>query len=121
MLKGVGAGWLILATFAAMGMALATLFRGTALAIGIGLVYVLVLESIFVGLASQSETVASIGKRLPAKDATDLSNAFGQTPQALGGAQGNTVEPSTAALTLGIYTAAFLALAVVLFKSRDVT
>jgi ABC-type transport system involved in multi-copper enzyme maturation permease subunit len=121
MLKGVGAGWLILATFAAMGMALATLFRGTALAIGIGLVYVLVLESIFVGLASQSETVASIGKRLPAKDATDLSNAFGQTPQALGEAQGNTVEPATAALTLGIYTVAFLALAVILFKSRDVT
>jgi ABC-type transport system involved in multi-copper enzyme maturation permease subunit len=120
-LKGIGAGWLILTTFAAMGMALATLFRGTALAIGIGLVYVLVLESIFVGLASQSETVASIGKRLPAKDATDLSNAFGQTPQALGGAQGNTVEPSTAALTLGIYTVAFLALAVILFKSRDVT
>jgi ABC-type transport system involved in multi-copper enzyme maturation permease subunit len=120
-LKGIGAGWLILATFAAMGMALATLFRGTALAIGIGLVYVLVLEGIFISLASQNDTVASISKRLPAKDSADLSSSFGQTPQALGGAQGNTVEPAIAALTLGIYTAAFLVLAVVLFKSRDVT
>jgi ABC-type transport system involved in multi-copper enzyme maturation permease subunit len=121
-LKGIGAGWLILATFAAMGVGLSTLFRGTALAIGIGLVYVLVLESLFTSLASQNETISSIGKRLPAKNALDLSSSFGQTPQALsGGAQGNTVEPAIAALTLGIYAVAFLALAVLLFRGRDVT
>ncbi|WP_047864672.1 ABC transporter permease subunit [Rubrobacter aplysinae] len=121
-LEGIGAGWLILATFAAMGVGLAALFRGTALAIGIGLVYVLVLESLFISLASQNETISNIGKRLPAKNALDLSGSFGQTPQALsGGAQGNTVEPGTAVLTLGIYAVAFLALAVLLFRSRDVT
>lgn len=120
--KGIGAGWLILATFAAMGVGLAALFRGTALAIGLGLVYVLVLESLFVGFASQNETISNVSKRLPAKNALDLSGSFGQTPQALSGdAQGNTVEPTTAVLTLGIYALAFLALTVLLFKGRDVT
>ena len=121
MLKGIGAGWLILATFAAMGIALATLFRGTALAIGIGLVYLLVLENLFLGLTAQNETIAKIGSRLPAKNSTDLSGIFGRTPQAFGGAPGNAVDTSTAVLTLVIYAVAFLALAVVLFKGRDVT
>lgn len=121
MLKGIGAGWLILATFAAMGVALATLFRGTALAIGIGLVYLLVLENLFLGFTSQSETVADIGRRLPAKNSLDLSETFGQTPPTFGGAPGEAVEPATAALTLGVYAVAFLLLAALLFKSRDVT
>jgi len=121
LLRGVGAGWLILATFAMMGVGLATLFRGTALAIGIGLVYLLVLENLFIGLTSQNETVAAIGKRLPAKNSLDLSQYFGQAPQGFGSAPGETVEPAIAVLTLGIYTVAFLALTVLLFKSRDVT
>lgn len=120
-LKGIGAGWLILAAFAAMGIALAALFRGTALAIGIGLVYLLVLENLFLGITSQNEAIASVGSRLPAKNSLDLSGSFGQAPSAFGGAPGESVEPSIAALTLGIYTVAFLALAVLLFKSRDVT
>jgi ABC-type transport system involved in multi-copper enzyme maturation permease subunit len=120
--KGIGAGWLTLGTFAAIGIFLATLFRGTALAIGIGLVYLLVLENLFLGLAGQNETVAAIGKRFPAKNAIDLSESFGQFPPGFGaGAPGETVEPAIAALTLGIYTVAFLVVAVILFKSRDVT
>lgn len=120
-LKGIGAGWLILMTFATLGMCLATLFRGTALAIGIGLVYVLVLENLFLGLTIQNEAIAAIGKRFPAKNAIDLANYFGQAPEFLGGTLGEVVEPTTAALTLGIYTALFVALSVLLFKSRDVT
>lgn len=120
-LKGIGAGWLILAIFAAMGVFLAALFRGTALAIGIGLVYLLVLENLFLGLTSQNETIADIGSRLPAKNSLDLSEYFGEAPQAFGGAPGEAVEPLTAAFTLGIYAVVFLALAMLLFKSRDVT
>lgn len=119
-LEGIGVGWLILATFAAMGTFFATLFRGTALAIGIGLVYLLVLENLFLGLTSQSETVADIGRRLPAKNSLDLSESLGQAPPTFGGAPGGAVEPATAAFTLGVYALAFLVLAIILFKSRDV-
>lgn len=118
-LKGIGAGWLILSAFASIGVFLATLFRGSGLAIGIGLVYLLVLENIFLGLASRSETVDAIGKRLPAKNAVDLSDSFGQLPPGFGGAPGGSVEPGTAALTLGVYAVVFLALSALLFKWRD--
>ena len=117
-LKAIGAGWLILGIFAAMGSFLATLFRGTALAIGLGLVYLLVLESLFISLAPQNDTVESIAKALPGKNALDLANSFGNAPQGFT-APGDTVDATQAALVLGAYTVGFLVLAVVLFRQRD--
>lgn len=121
-LEGLGAGWLILTTFAAMGLFFATLFRGTALAIALGLVYLLVLENLFLSLAQQSETVESIGRALPYKNSADLIEIFGEVPAFLGGgAFGEAVEPARAIITLVIYTLVFVALAVLLIRSRDVT
>lgn len=121
-LEGLGAGWLILTTFAAMGLFFATLFRGTALAIALGLVYLLVLESLFLSLAQQSETVESIGRALPYKNSADLIEIFGEVPAFLGGgALGEAVEPARAVITLAIYTLVFVALAVLLIRGRDVT
>lgn len=57
LIQGLAAGWLMLVVFAALGIALATLFRGTALAIGLGLVYLLVLESLFIGRVAPHGTV----------------------------------------------------------------
>ncbi|MDX5895318.1 ABC transporter permease subunit [Rubrobacter radiotolerans] len=120
LLKGLGAGWLILVAFAAMGVFLATLFRGTALAIGLGLVYLLVLESLFAALSSQSETVEHVSKWLPFKNSVDLAGSFGDLPVTFGGTPGDAVEPSQAILVLVLYTVAFLGLATLLLRSRDV-
>lgn len=49
---------------------------------------------------------------MPAKSVIDLPNYFGRIPEALGGAFGEVVEPTTAVLTLGIYTVVFVALTV---------
>ncbi len=117
-LQAIGVGWLILGTFAAMGIFLATLFRGTALAIGLGLVYLLVLENLFIGLATQSDTVQDIGKALPAKNSLDLSESLGNVPQFLA-VPGENVDATQAALVLGAYTVVFLVLAVILFRQRD--
>lgn len=119
--EGFAAGWLILLTFATMGFFFATLFRGSALAITLGLVYLLVLETLFIGLSQTSETVADIASYLPYKNSSDLIQHFGELPAIFGGAPGDTVEPSRAAITLGVYTLAFLALSLLLFKRRDVT
>lgn len=119
-LGGFGAGWLILAVFASFGVFLATLFRGTALAIGLGLVYLLVLESIFIGLSTQSETAASVGQSLPAINAGDLAGSFGETPAAFGNPVAEAVEPSRAVLVLFLYGAVFLILAALVFRRRDV-
>lgn len=43
---GVGAAWLILAAWAALGVALAVVTRGTSLAIGIGIIWALVIEGL---------------------------------------------------------------------------
>lgn len=119
LLEGFAAGWLILMTFAAMGFFFATLFKSSALAITLGLVYLLVLESLFIGLSQTSETVSDIASALPFKNSSDLIQHFGEIPLIFGGAPGEAVEPSRAAITLVIYTVAFLALSVLLFKRRD--
>ena len=123
-LKALGAGWLILATFAAMGFFLATLFRGTALAIGLGLVYLLVLENLFLGFSTQSDTVETIGQALPGRNSVDLVAAFSESqPGAAAGATPPGIEAvgaGQAALVLGAYVVVFVVLSVLLFRSRDV-
>jgi ABC-2 type transport system permease protein len=53
LLRGLAAGWLILAVWAAFGALLAFLFRGTALAVGVGILYALVIEGLLSALATQ--------------------------------------------------------------------
>ena len=117
--KALGAGWLILAVFAAMGVFLATMFRGTGLAIGLGLVYLLVLESLFLGLPVDNETFQKIGRALPGRNAFDLTLAFGDAPQDFP-LSGGAIEPTQAALVLMAYLAGFLVLSALLFRWREV-
>jgi ABC-2 type transport system permease protein len=53
LLRGLAAGWLILAVWAAFGVLLAVLFCGTALAVGVGILYALVIEGLLSALATQ--------------------------------------------------------------------
>lgn len=117
-LRAAGAGWLVLATFCSLGILLATLFRGTALAIGLGLVYLLVLENLFLGLAPQNEFVESIGQALPTRNALDLAASFGELPPGFAGPE-EAAEPARAALVLGAYLAGFALLSLLLFRRRD--
>jgi ABC-2 type transport system permease protein len=119
-LRAAGTGWFILVSFAAMGAFFATLFRGPALAIALGLVYLLVLENLFLGFPTENETFVAVGKALPARNATDLVAAFGDP---FGGFEppGGTVEPAQALLVLGAYTLGFVVLSLLLFHRRDVT
>lgn len=120
--RAAGAGWLILAVFCALGVALATVFRGTALAVGLGLVYLLLLSNIVNGLAVQSDTAANVAKTLPVRNSLDLGRAFGDlSGQAQAAAAGTQpVGATQAALVLGAYLLGFLVIAVALFKVRDV-
>lgn len=117
--KALGAGWLILAVFAAMGVFLAALFRGSGLAIGLGLVYLLVLEGLFLAIPAESETFRTISKALPVRNVRDLTVSFGETPQGFV-PPGGLIEPAQAALMLGAYVIGFSILAALLFQRRDV-
>lgn len=76
LIRALGAGGLILATWAALGVFLATLLRSTALSIGIGLVYSLGLETIISNLPIQNKTFSDAREFLPGRNLTFLADSF---------------------------------------------
>jgi hypothetical protein len=78
LVKGVAAAWLILYFFEVLGFALATLFKGSALAIGFGLAYVLVIENLVFGLlVNLGDTFKRIQELFPIANAGFLQQSFG--------------------------------------------
>lgn len=118
--RAMGASWLIFAVWSALGLFLAIIFRSTALAIGLGLIYMLVLESIVTSLPIQNETFKTVRKALPGENARSLAMSFGQPPEGLG-APKPLIEPTQAALVLAAYTVALILAAALSFRRRDVT
>ena len=118
--QALGAGGLIFAVWAALGVLLATLLRSTALAIGIGLVYALGLETIIFSLPIQNETFRDAREFFPGQNSTFLANSFFDAD--LGGfaPPEPPVEPGQAALVLAAYTIAFVVLSAFVFRRRDV-
>jgi ABC-type transport system involved in multi-copper enzyme maturation permease subunit len=112
----VGAVWLILVMHAALGLFLGTLARGAALAIGIGLVWLWVIEGLIAAQVARANTVVrSIVASLPGQNADVLSVSL--TP---GAATTAPVSAAQAVLMLSVYTAVFLVLGALLLRSRDV-
>ena len=122
--RGLGAGWLILAAGAAIGVAGATLLRGATLVVGLGVLYVSVVEALIGGFARQSAVLTAIAKVLPGTNAGSLASAFVPYVQAGGTtAPGmvSVVPPLQGAAVLVAYTAGLLAVAFAVFSRRDVT
>jgi ABC-type transport system involved in multi-copper enzyme maturation permease subunit len=122
--QGLGAGLLIGAAWLAMGALLGTLTRGPALAVGLGLVWSLVVENLLRGVASLLGPVEAVTNVLPGTAAGSLAGALGAAaqnqPNGTPGVQ--TVLSGTAALLLlGGYLVAFLAASLTLTARRDLT
>ncbi|CAA9415139.1 MAG: hypothetical protein AVDCRST_MAG01-01-1871 [uncultured Rubrobacteraceae bacterium] len=118
-LRALGCGFLISAVWTSLGAFLATLFRGTPLAIGLGLVYALLLEGIAATLLAANERFELALKFLFNENSYALINSFGPAPKGLGVPQ-SVVEPERAALTLSAYTLIFVLLSALLLRRRDV-
>ncbi len=122
--KGFGAGALIFTVWGALGFALAALFRGTALAIGLGLAWLLAVENLISGLAgpnSDNETLETIRKTLPGENSFSLANAFGSPlPEEFTGGFQPLVEAGQAAWVLAAYAAGFILISALLVWRRDV-
>ena len=119
--RALGAGVPILALWAALGALLATLCRSTALAVGLGLVYLLVLEVLLLSLPIPNESYRGAGRFFPGQNATFLANSF--APGGAGGVPGLPGTPTgagQAALVVAAYTIAFVVLAALVFRRRDV-
>jgi ABC-type transport system involved in multi-copper enzyme maturation permease subunit len=125
-LKAVGAGWLILAVWTSLGVLLAVLSRGTALAVGIGILYAFVVEGLLSALASQVSFVDRLVELFLRANAYSLVSTLGVAAEDFrdngpGSFSGPFVAGGQAVLVLLSYVVVFLALAGVLLRRRDVS
>lgn len=119
LLKSIGVTCLIFGAWASLGIFLATLFRGTALAIGIGLVWGVVVESVIFGFSAQSEIMEALTRILLARNGGELANSLGDAPAAF--SVPDPGEPWQAALVLALYVLVPLVLTALLLKRRDIS
>lgn len=124
-IRGAAAGWLILAVWAGLGVLLAVLFRGTALATGIGILYALVIEGLLTALATQVSLLDSVVELFLRASGYSLVVPLGVSSDDLGDRgpgsfSGPFVDGEQALLALAAYLAVFVVLAGSLLRRRDV-
>jgi ABC-2 type transport system permease protein len=123
-LKAIVAGFLIFGFWAGFGLALSTLFRQSAMAIGLGLAYALVVELLIFGLLGGlgGNIVKQIQQWFPVANTSYLSESFGQIR--FRGVQSQAApfaDATHAVVMLLLYVAAFMAISAWLSRNRDVT
>ncbi|AXB48296.1 hypothetical protein A4R43_05665 [Amycolatopsis albispora] len=119
LLTGIGAGWLIATTWAAFGALLAIAMRGVALPMGLGLVWLLVVQNLLIGVAAPLVSwVNDLQLGLPGSNAGSLVASLGASAQSPGVAE--LTGPVQAALVVGAYLVAFTGLGGWLLHRRDV-
>jgi ABC-type transport system involved in multi-copper enzyme maturation permease subunit len=126
LVRGLAAGWFVLATWAALGVALAVTSRGTALAIGLGIVYALVIEGLLSTLASSVAWLEGFVEYFLRANAYSLVTAIGVPTASLqdngpGSFFGPFVGAGQAVLVMSVYIACFVGLSAMLLRGRDVS
>jgi ABC-2 type transport system permease protein len=123
LLTGLGAGWLVVGMWCLAGAFLGILVRGTALGVGIGLVWALAVENLLRIFGSIVDVVDVVQRFMPGTNAGALAAALGVPVQGQpGGTPGVTdvVGGTSAALVLAAYLAVFVAASAVLIRRRDI-
>jgi ABC-2 type transport system permease protein len=126
LLRALGAGWLILAAWAALGALLAVLSRGTSLAIGIGILYALLIERLLSALASNVGVLDHLVQFFLRANGYSLATTVGVSPKDIsdvgpGSFSGPFVSGGQALLTLSLYLAVLLAGSGWLLRRRDIS
>jgi ABC-2 type transport system permease protein len=121
LVRAMAAGWLILAVWAALGVLLGVFTRGTSLAIGVGILYALVIE----GLLSNMSALEPITNVFLRANGYSLATALGTSTQDIessgpGSFGGPFVDSVQAIAVLAAFIAGFAALSAWLVRRRDV-
>jgi ABC-2 type transport system permease protein len=124
--RALGAGWLILAVWAALGVLLAVSTRGTSLAIGVGILYTLVIEGLVSALAGEVDVLEPLVEVFVRANAYSLAAPLGLTFEGAAGNgpgaySGPIVDSVRALLVLAALAGAFVAVAASMLRRRDVT
>jgi ABC-2 type transport system permease protein len=125
LLRAIAAGWLILAAWTTLGVLLGVLTRGTSLAIGVGILYALVIEgllSAFADSVSVLEPVTDVflranGYSLAAALGAPVETIESNGPGSFSGPFVGSIQALAALVALGT---AFVALSGLLLRRRDV-
>jgi ABC-2 type transport system permease protein len=125
LLRGLGAGWLILATWAALGIVLAVVSRGTSLAIGIGILYTFVIEGLLSALASEVSILDRFVQFFLRANGYSLAAVLGVSADDVsdngpGSFSGPFVGGTQAALVLAAFTAVAVVASGWVLRRRDV-
>ena len=120
LIEAVGVGLLVLGMWTTAGVLLGSLARSPALAVGLGLVWALVVENLLRGVSGLLGGLAVLTDHLPGTAAGSLVGALGASGQA-GGAPGvlTNLPGSTALAALATYLVAFTAATLLLIRRRD--
>jgi len=121
----LAAGWFVMAIWAGLGVMLAVLSRGTALAIGLGVLYGLAVEALLMAIAGQVSFLQSAAEYSLRANAYSLVTALGVPAQALadngpGGFSGPFVGTGHALTVLTGYLVVGVALAIAALSRRDI-
>ena len=122
--EGLGGGAFILGMWTVAGVFLGTFARGPALAAGLGLVWVLVVENLLRGVAAIWSPIERLTDLLPGTAAGSLAGALGATPVSEpSGTPGvlTVLDGATAVWLMAAYVVAFVAVSAALVQRRDVT
>ncbi len=119
--RGLGVGLLIAVAYGALGLALGTVCRSAAAGIAAALVWTVLIEPTVFNLCSQAQGAWTwVAGFLPATSAETAASLFGSPGGGAGSAMWLFVRPAVAGLALAGYTAAFLGLALILLRRRDI-
>ena len=126
LVRAIAGGWLMLATWAALGVLLGVLTRGTSLAIGIGILYALVIEGLLSAFADSVGALQPLTDVFLRANGYSLAKSLGASVDAIGSNgpgsfSGPFVGAGQALAVLVGFVVLFGALAGTLLRRRDVT
>jgi ABC-type transport system involved in multi-copper enzyme maturation permease subunit len=126
LVRALAAGWLILAAWAALGVLLGVLTRGTSLAIGVGILYALVIEGLLSAFADSVGALEPLTNVFLRANGYSLAAALGASVDSIGSSgpgsfAGPFVGSGQALAVLLALASSFVALAGHLLRRRDVT
>jgi ABC-2 type transport system permease protein len=125
LVRAIAAGWLILAVWAALGLLLGVLTRGTSLAIGVGILYALVVEGLLSAFADSVSVLEPLTNVFLRANGYSIATALGASREDIGssgpGSFGGPFVDSVQALAvLAVLIGGFAALSALLLRRRDV-
>jgi ABC-2 type transport system permease protein len=125
LLRAIGAGWLILAVWGTLGVLLGVLTRGTSLAIGVGILYALVIEGLLSAFADSVSLFEPLTEVFLRANGYSIAAALGASVEEIessgpGAYAGPLVGGLQGAAVLAALAAGLIALTGLLLRRRDV-